>query len=155
MKLSFLIRREFYSPLLLGSTLLLFAGCGKGDDSKITVYRIPKETQPAASPQEMAMTSAAPNAASNAAPAGLHWTAPSGWEEQPATGFRKGSFIVRGCGRKNSRRLGDFVPGSSGRRAREREPLAQSVEAFADLERERSGHADVRSPAAKCFSSIS
>jgi hypothetical protein len=102
MKLSFLIRREFYRPPLLASMLLLIAGCGKGDDSKITVYRIPKETQPAASPQEMAMTSAAPNAASNTAPAELHWTAPSGWEEQPATGFRKGSFLVRGSDGKTA-----------------------------------------------------
>ena len=31
----------------------------------------------------------------NAGSSELHWTAPSGWEEQPATGFRKGSFLVR------------------------------------------------------------
>lgn len=30
-------------------------------------------------------------------PVGLHWTAPKGWEEQPASGFRKGSFLVRGA----------------------------------------------------------
>ena len=28
--------------------------------------------------------------------ADVQWTAPAGWEQQPATGFRKGSFLVRG-----------------------------------------------------------
>lgn len=60
-----------------------WAGCGPSDDSKITVYRIPKETTP---------TAIAPAAA---APAAVHWTAPAGWEEQPASGFRKGSFLAR------------------------------------------------------------
>ncbi len=31
------------------------------------------------------------------APDALHWTAPSTWEEQPPSGFRKGSFLVRGA----------------------------------------------------------
>lgn len=71
------------------SAILLCNGCGPGDD-KITVYRIPKETQPSATPDSAAGDSATT--------AEVHWTAPAGWEEQPATGFRKGSFLVRGSG---------------------------------------------------------
>jgi hypothetical protein len=67
--------------------LFFFAGCGKSDDSKITVYRIPKENQPNTIAQSPAM--------GNAVPATVHWTAPAGWIEQPASGFRKGSFLVR------------------------------------------------------------
>src|SRR5206468_2431008 len=63
------------------------AGCGKSDDSKITVYRIPKENQPNAIAQQSTM--------GNAVPAEVHWTAPAGWIEQAASGFRKGSFLVR------------------------------------------------------------
>ncbi len=29
-------------------------------------------------------------------PVAVHWEAPTGWEEQAASGFRKGSFLVRG-----------------------------------------------------------
>ena len=65
--------------------LLACAGCNRDDDAKITVYRIQKETPPAA---------VAP--AAEAAPTAVHWTAPSTWEEQTASGFRKGSFLVRG-----------------------------------------------------------
>ncbi|HXA09128.1 MAG TPA: hypothetical protein VNW28_04055 [Chthoniobacterales bacterium] len=79
---------------LVAAALLVGAGCGNSDDSKITVYRIPKETQPAAIPPPAAMN--------NAAPADVHWTAPSGWEEQPASGFRKGSFLVRGADGKTA-----------------------------------------------------
>ncbi len=32
----------------------------------------------------------------------VHWTAPAGWEEQPASGFRKGSFLVRGADGKTA-----------------------------------------------------
>lgn len=37
-----------------------------------------------------------------AAPAAVHWQAPAGWEEQPASGFRKGSFLVRGTDGKTA-----------------------------------------------------
>lgn len=73
------------STLLGLAALLAGSGCGPGEDAKITVYRIPKETAPQPT---------AP-AADRAAPAGVHWTAPSTWEEQPASGFRKGSYVVR------------------------------------------------------------
>ena len=87
LKTAFLVFRPAAISLLT-AILLVSAGCGPGDD-KITVYRIPKETQPTA-PQE----SVADNI--GAAP-DVHWKAPSAWEEQPATGFRKGSFLVRGA----------------------------------------------------------
>src|SRR6266568_426434 len=64
---------------------LVTAGCN--DNSKITVYRVPKETKPQMADQVSARGEAG---------AIVRWKAPSGWEEQPATGFRKGSFIVRG-----------------------------------------------------------
>lgn len=79
----------FVRLTLLATALLFCVGCGKSDEDKITVYRIPKETQPAATPQQVAMNA-------SVAAASVHWAAPSGWEEQPATGFRKGSFLVHG-----------------------------------------------------------
>ena len=74
--------------LHLAVVILLFCGgCGQRDDSKIIVYRIPKENQRNAIPQQPAM--------GDAAPAAVHWTAPAGWIEQAVSGFRKGSFLVR------------------------------------------------------------
>ena len=32
----------------------------------------------------------------------VHWTAAAGWEEQPATGFRKGSFLIKGADGKTA-----------------------------------------------------
>ncbi len=72
---------------------MAFAGCNRSDD-QITVYRIPKETPTPAALQQVAQNGAA-------APA-IHWTAPAGWEEQPASGFRKGSFLVRGADGKKA-----------------------------------------------------
>lgn len=54
---------------------LLLAGCGK---EEIRTYTVPKET---------AATAPAPHP---------HWTLPSGWTEQPASGMRVGSFTVIG-----------------------------------------------------------
>lgn len=74
------------------TSLLAFAGCN--DDSKITVYRIPKETQPDAPTSQIAL---------NGGPApAVHWAAPAAWEEQPAIGFRKGSFLARGADGKQA-----------------------------------------------------
>ncbi len=81
---------------LFAAALFFCAGCGKSNDDKITVYRIPKETPPAASSEQVAMTSNA-----GAAPT-VHWNAPEGWEEQPSTGFRKGSFLVHGADGKQA-----------------------------------------------------
>ncbi len=71
--------------LLLAAALCISAACDSSDEA-VTAYRAPKEAPPAAAPQ---------TTANGAAPA-LHWKAPGGWEEQPASGFRKGSFLVRG-----------------------------------------------------------
>ncbi len=68
------------------AALLACAGCNRNSD-QITVYRIPKETATPAIPQQAA--------AGGAAPLAVHWTAPAGWEEQAASGFRKGSFLVK------------------------------------------------------------
>ena len=95
MKLSSLLHRQLVRPTLAIAALFLCAACGRSDDSKITVYRIPKETAtPAMAPAQAAMGAAAP--------AGVQWTAPSGWEEQAASGFRKGSFLVRGADGKTA-----------------------------------------------------
>jgi hypothetical protein len=72
---------------IAAAALLVCAGCNRSDD-KIIVYRIPKETATPAMSQQGTMDGAAPVA--------VHWAAPSGWEKQPASGFRKGSFLVRG-----------------------------------------------------------
>jgi hypothetical protein len=61
-------------------------GCNK--NAAITVYRIPKEALPEATPEQPNTTAAGP--------ASVQWSAPAGWEAQPATGFRKGSFLVHG-----------------------------------------------------------
>lgn len=55
--------------------LVLVAGCGK---EEIRTYTVPKES---------AATAPAPHP---------HWTLPSGWTEQPASGMRVGSFTVTG-----------------------------------------------------------
>ncbi len=68
------------------------AGCNRSND-QITVYRIPKETAPP-SMLSQADNPAPPPVAANTVP--VHWTAPPGWNEQPAAGFRKGSFLVHG-----------------------------------------------------------
>jgi hypothetical protein len=85
----FVLRKVFVNLSFLAAILLVGGGCGKSDDGQITVYRIPKETQPESVPQQAAMPA-------NATTAEVHWTAPSSWEEQPASGFRKGSFLVHG-----------------------------------------------------------
>jgi hypothetical protein len=70
--------------VICAGAFLVTVGCN--DNSKITVYRVPKETKPQMADQVSARGDAG---------AIVRWKAPSGWEEQPATGFRKGSFIVR------------------------------------------------------------
>jgi hypothetical protein len=80
-------RRVGLAFVAAAAALLGAAGCN--NDSAIIVYRIPKETQqPEPTP--------APDAMANAGAATVQWTMPAGWEAQPATGFRKGSFLVRG-----------------------------------------------------------
>ncbi|MGB8342094.1 MAG: hypothetical protein WCE51_10935 [Chthoniobacterales bacterium] len=91
-----LILREVVVRLsFLAAIVFLGSGCGRSDNAQITVYRIPKETQPESVPQQAAMPA-------NAPPAEVHWTAPSDWEAQPASGFRKGSFLVRNADGKTA-----------------------------------------------------
>jgi hypothetical protein len=84
----------FFGLGLMTVIALAMVACGKSDDARITVYRIPKE-QPPVQPAE-----------SNSTPGdrsfSVHWKAPSAWEEQPASGFRKGSYLVRGGNGKNA-----------------------------------------------------
>jgi hypothetical protein len=73
------------TPLLLG--LAFVGGCGRSDEDRITVYRIPKEVAPQPALQA---------AVDTAAPIAVHWTTPGSWEAQAASGFRKASFRVQG-----------------------------------------------------------
>jgi hypothetical protein len=96
LKLSFLLYHRFVRLAVLSAFLLFFGGCGRSDDSKITVYRIPKENQPDA-PAQAAATTADASAGTE-----VNWTAPSVWEKQAASGFRKGSFLVHGADGKTA-----------------------------------------------------
>jgi len=79
------------SALCAGLLLPFFSGCRK--DSDITVYRVPKDSGGAPSESNAVQPGVAPDAA----PASVTWTAPAGWQEQPATGFLKGSFTIPGA----------------------------------------------------------
>ncbi|MEP6810462.1 MAG: hypothetical protein ABI992_09480 [Chthoniobacterales bacterium] len=70
-------------PLAVGAVIFC-SGCNRNDETILT-YRAPKQAE---TPAETAR-----NAAGLAT---VHWTAPADWEEQPPSGFRKGSFVVRG-----------------------------------------------------------
>jgi hypothetical protein len=91
------LKPPFFRPRILKlislAAILACAGCNRSDD-RITVYRIPKETPTPPGVQQASGSAAAPLA--------LHWTAPAGWEEQTASGFRKGSFIVTGADGKKA-----------------------------------------------------
>ena len=81
-------------PFLILLFLAAFVGCDRSDES-ITVYRTPKAPQtPTAETQ--------PAALNGPASTEVHWTPAAGWEEQPASGFRKGSFLVRGADGKTA-----------------------------------------------------
>ena len=94
MKAYLFLKLPFVRQILLAVGLALLVSCGRSNENQITVYRIPKETQAEAMPQT--------GATSNAAAADVHWNAPPGWEEQAATGFRKGSYLVRGSDGKTA-----------------------------------------------------
>jgi hypothetical protein len=79
---------------LVTASAVVITACGKSDDSQIVVYRIPKEPPPA---QPVENTSAQADRALS-----VHWKAPSDWEEQPASGFRKGSYRLRGADGKTA-----------------------------------------------------
>lgn len=68
--------------------ILAAALCACGKD-EIQVYRVAKEAAPA--PSAPAKLPSAPMAAAD-----LHWQAPAGWKELPASGMRRASFQVPG-----------------------------------------------------------
>src|SRR5664279_4131572 len=72
---------------LRGTALLLLWSLSGCDNSKIEVYRTEKERNP--------QTSQMPTAAGEST-GGVTWQAPTEWEEQPATGPRRGSFKIHG-----------------------------------------------------------
>jgi hypothetical protein len=72
------------APLVLGLTSLLMAGCRR---EQISTFSAPKESTSAPA----AKVSAPPPP--GASPT-VQWTTPAGWEEQPASGMRVGSFAV-------------------------------------------------------------
>src|ERR1051326_221046 len=69
--------------LMLGC--LVLAGCQK---QEITAYNAPKENS--GPPSTNAPMQAAPAVAGP-----LHWTTPAGWQQQPASGMRVGSFAIK------------------------------------------------------------
>jgi hypothetical protein len=77
-----------HAGTLAVAAVALLAGGGCHSDSAITVYRIPKEALPPAPPDQAIPTAAGPTS--------VQWSAPAGWEAQPPSGFRKGSFLVHG-----------------------------------------------------------
>lgn len=94
------------------AALVLLAGACRREE-EIQVYRLakpsPAERASSTDPSEMALgpgTMAGPAAVAAAAAAGaaagsslaLHWEAPAGWKEVPASGMRAASFQVPGGG---------------------------------------------------------
>ncbi len=78
---------RFRSALLISALIVpVLSGCNRSDNAQIIVYRIPKEPQTQQQPAEQG----APTTAE------VQWTAPQGWDEQAASGFRKGSYLVHG-----------------------------------------------------------
>jgi hypothetical protein len=73
-------RRSIRLALLACAAALVLIGC-RNEEPR--TYSAPTEA-----------SSATPSRVSAAAPA-LQWTTPAGWEEQPASGMRVGSFIVK------------------------------------------------------------
>jgi hypothetical protein len=76
------------APLVLGLASLLMVGCRK---EQISTFSAPKESTSAPA----AKVSAPPPGASPT----IQWTTPAGWEEQPASGMRVGSFAVNKDGK--------------------------------------------------------
>ncbi|MEY2479556.1 MAG: hypothetical protein QOI04_483 [Verrucomicrobiota bacterium] len=66
--------------------LFVFSSC---NDSKIEVYRVEKEREPQTS--QPSSVSGESNGSGE-----VTWQAPADWEEQPATGPRKGTFKIHG-----------------------------------------------------------
>ena len=74
-------------PANLALAVLLLSSC---DQSKIQVYRIPKENV------QVAMESGSSAIVPPPPSAPVKWTKPEGWEEQPLSEMRQGSFRASG-----------------------------------------------------------
>ncbi|MFA5058650.1 MAG: hypothetical protein WC485_11095 [Opitutaceae bacterium] len=72
-------RRPSLASFLIAG--LILAGC---KDTRITAYRVPKETR------------FTPAATSDATAPGIRWQIPPGWQEQASSGPRQGSFLITG-----------------------------------------------------------
>ena len=96
------------------------------------MYRVPKEADAISNGSDAAPAPAADGA--DAATA-VHWKAPAEWTEQPATGFRKGFFLVPGPNGQKAEVSVVSVPSASGgllsnvNRWRDQLQLAPIVEA--------------------------
>jgi hypothetical protein len=84
----------------------LCAGLAACNDKSITSYRVPKEPDAAQAP--------APDAAAPSGSPAISWTAPSGWQTQPASGMRQGSFLVPGAGGATADMSVVSFPGTGG-----------------------------------------
>jgi hypothetical protein len=83
---------------LITGSILCLAGCR---DAEVQAYRVPKEALPPPPPPGAAGHAhenphGNPHALPAAAGATLTWQAPAHWQEQPAGGFRRGSFSIPG-----------------------------------------------------------
>jgi hypothetical protein len=77
-------RLRVVASLAMGLALLSVTGCNR---SEVRTYSAPKSDS---TPPVMA-------AAEESAPATVHWKLPAGWQEQPASAMRVGSFAVAGA----------------------------------------------------------
>lgn len=88
------MKRHLFIPAIgarCGYILILALGMAGCQDQDIRVYRVPKE--------EVAMAGRPPHVNSDQAPsqtveALIHWKAPNGWRQEPASGMRLASFSV-------------------------------------------------------------
>jgi hypothetical protein len=94
-----------FHPANLALAVLLFSSC---DQSKIQVYRIPKENV------QVAMESGSGAIAPPPPSTPVKWTKPEGWEEQPLSEMRQGSFRAGGPNGKTADISVVSFPGDAG-----------------------------------------
>lgn len=100
--------RSDKSVFIALAAALALAGCA---GETIEVYSVPKEKQEApAARADFAMAPAPPAAQQG----NLHWTAPKGWQEEPASGMRLASFAVSGQGGSKADMSVVVLPGPAG-----------------------------------------
>lgn len=81
------ISKRYTARVITSLGLVMGLGAAGCDRADVKVYQAPKDPV-AARPT--------PNEAPSAAPAQLHWTLPSGWQELPAGQMRVGHFVAKG-----------------------------------------------------------